>query len=142
MITVIQRVKRARIINLKETEIQRGLVVLIAFENSDIEEKFQKFINKILNLRVFEDENEKINFSVKDINGEILLVPNFTLAGYLKGNRPSFDNAMPIEKARAFFEKLKQEFLESYSRVKFGKFQSYMELEIVNDGSFTLIYSL
>jgi D-Tyr-tRNAtyr deacylase len=49
---------------------------------------------------------------------------------------------MPIERARAFFEKLKQEFLESYSRVKFGKFQSYMELEIVNDGPFTLIYSL
>jgi len=142
MIIVIQRVKKAKIINLKETEIQRGLVVLIAFENNDIEEKFQKVINKILNLRVFEDENKKINLSVKDINGEILLVPNFTLAGYLKGNRPSFDNAMPIERAREFFEKLKQEFLISYSRVKFGKFQSYMELELINDGPFTLIYSL
>ena len=142
MITVIQRVKKARIINLKETEIQRGLVVLIAFENNDIEEKFQKIINKILNLRIFEDENSKINFSVKDINGEILLVPNFTLAGYLKGNRPSFDNAMSIERAKEFFEKLKQEFLKSYSKVKFGKFQTHMELELINDGPFTIIYNL
>ncbi len=142
MITVIQRVKKARIINLKETEIQRGLVVLVAFENNDIEEKFQKFINKILNLRIFEDENNKINFSVKDINGEILLVPNFTLAGYLKGNRPSFDNAMSIEKAREFFEKLKQEFLNSYPKIKFGEFQTHMELELINDGPFTIIYSL
>ncbi len=143
MIAIIQRVKKARILNLPNTEIERGLVILISFEKNDNFEKFQKFINKMLNLRVFEDENNKMNLSLKDINGWILLVPNFTIAGSIeKGNRPSFDNALEVEKAREFFEKLKLDFLNQYRNIKFGQFQTHMEVEIVNDGPVTLIYRI
>jgi len=143
MIAVIQRVKKARIINLPDSEISKGILVLLAFEKEDNSEKFNKFINKILNLRIFEDENNKLNLSVKDINGEILLVPNFTIAGNInKGNRPSFDNAMEVEKARELFNSLKLEFLKHYNKIKFGVFQTYMEVEIINNGPITLIYSI
>ncbi|MEO0159637.1 MAG: D-aminoacyl-tRNA deacylase [candidate division WOR-3 bacterium] len=143
MIAVIQRVKKAEIRNLPNTEIERGLVVFVAFEKEDNFEKFEKFINKILNLRVFEDENNKMNLSLKDISGQLLLVSNFTIAGSLeKGNRPSFDRALEVEKAREFFEKLKQEFLKHYQNIRFGEFQAYMEVEIINDGPVTLIYRI
>lgn len=143
MKAVIQRVKRARILNLDNTEINRGIVVLIGFEKEDNEEKIKKFIKKLINLRIFEDENGKMNISLSDINGEILIVPNFTLSGDIsKGNRPSFDKAMEVEKARVFFEILKDNILKEYSRVKFGEFQSYMQVEIINDGPITLIYEI
>ncbi len=143
MIAIIQRVKKAKIINLPDSEIERGLAILISFEKDDSFEKFEKFINKMLNLRVFEDENNKMNLSLKDINGWILIVPNFTIAGSIeKGNRPSFDKALEIEKAREFFEKLKLDFLKHYQNIKFGQFQTHMEVEIVNDGPVTLIYRI
>ncbi|MCS7245888.1 MAG: D-aminoacyl-tRNA deacylase [candidate division WOR-3 bacterium] len=143
MKAVIQRVKRARILNLNNTDINKGLVVLIGFEKDDDEEKIKKFIKKLINLRIFEDENGKMNISLSDINGEILIVPNFTLSGNIsKGNRPSFDKAMEVEKARRFFEILKTNFLKEYLHVKFGEFQSYMEIEIINDGPITLIYEI
>lgn len=143
MIAVIQRVKRAKIRNLPNTEIGKGLVVLLAFEKGDFSEKFKKFINKILNLRVFEDENNKMNLCIREISGQILLISNFTIASSLeKGNRPSFDRALEVEIARDFFEKLKSEFLKHYDNIKFGEFQSYMEVEIINDGPVTLIYRI
>ncbi len=143
---VIQRVKEAsvKVEDRIIAEIGVGIVVLIGFEKGDnvkdIDEKMMYVRDKVLNLRIFEDENGKMNLSVKDIQGSILLVSNFTLAGSVrKGRRPSFDNALHPEMAKVFFERFVGFFKECELNVQSGEFGAYMQVKIVNDGPVTFI---
>lgn len=142
MKTVIQRVKSASVtIDGKlYSSVNNGLLVLYGVEKGDTDE-FSKFLaEKLLKLRIFEDENQKMNLSVKDINGEILIVSQFTLAGDVrKGTRPSFDTAMPPKEAEIMYEKFIKTVKESGLTVKTGVFGAMMEVSLINDGPVTFI---
>tara|TARA_Y100000766_G_C18763464_1_gene534610 strand:- start:472 stop:915 length:444 start_codon:yes stop_codon:yes gene_type:complete len=140
---VIQRVKSSRLYieGSLISQIKKGLVVLIGISKSDTENVIEKLVKKLLNLRVFEDENSKMNNSILDIGGEILLVSQFTLyADTGKGNRPSFINAADPKNAELlynkFLEKLKIVF---GNNIKTGRFGANMQIELVNDGPVTII---
>jgi D-tyrosyl-tRNA(Tyr) deacylase len=123
------------------SQIKKGLVVLIGISKSDSEHVIEKLVKKLLNLRVFEDENSKMNNSILDIGGEILLVSQFTLyADTSKGNRPSFINAADPKNAELLYNK----FLEKLNivfgnNIKTGRFGANMQIELVNDGPVTII---
>ena len=123
------------------SQIKKGLVVLIGISKSDTENVIEKLVKKLLNLRVFEDENSKMNNSILDIGGEILLVSQFTLyADTSKGNRPSFINAADPKNAELLYNK----FLEKLNivfgdNIKTGRFGANMQIELVNDGPVTII---
>ena len=123
------------------SQIKQGLVVLIGISKSDSENLIDKLVKKLLNLRVFEDENSKMNYSILDIEGEILLVSQFTLyADTRKGNRPSFINAADPKNAEPLYNK----FLEKLhivlgDNLKTGRFGANMQIELVNDGPVTII---
>ena len=139
---VIQRVKSASVTidgNLFSS-INNGLLVLYGVEKNDTEEFSKYLCEKMLKLRIFEDENQKMNLSVKDINGEILIVSQFTLAGDTrKGTRPSFDNAMPPQKANEMYENFVSMTKESGLTVKTGVFGAMMDVALINDGPVTFI---
>ena len=123
------------------SQIKQGLVVLIGISKSDSENVIDKLVKKLLNLRVFEDENSKMNYSILDIEGEILLVSQFTLyADTRKGNRPSFINSADPKNAEPlynkFFEKLH---IVLGDNIKTGRFGANMQIELVNDGPVTII---
>jgi D-tyrosyl-tRNA(Tyr) deacylase len=137
MKAVIQRVKYSAVYvdNQLINEINKGINVLIGFEEGDTEDKIYKMAKKIANLRIFE------NFSknVMDINGEILLIPNFTLAGITKkGTKPNFQYAMKRDIAKVFYDKILKE-LNNYVITKGGIFGADMEVIIKNDGPVSLI---
>lgn len=142
MIAVIQRVNKA-FVKVHEkliSEIKKGILVFLGIEKEDNTKDADYLINKVINLRVFEDSQGKMNFSIKDIGGEILVISEFTLtADCKKGNRPSFDKAMPPEDA----EKLYRYFIENLTKtgipVKEGSFRSFMHVSIVNEGPVTFI---
>ena len=140
---VIQRVKSASVtINEKiYSSINNGLLVLYGVEKGDTEDFSKYLCDKILKLRIFEDENEKMNLSVKDVNGEILIVSQFTLAGDTrKGTRPSFDSAMPPQEAKIMYENFVSMVRENCSlEVKTGIFGAMMDVAIINDGPVTFI---
>ena len=123
------------------SQTKQGLVVLIGISKSDSENVIDKLIKKLLNLRVFEDENSKMNYSILDIEGEILLVSQFTLyADTRKGNRPSFIDAADPKNAEHLYNK----FIERLNfilgdKLKTGKFGANMQVELVNDGPVTII---
>lgn len=123
------------------SQIKQGLVVLIGISKSDSENVIDKLVKKLLNLRVFEDENSKMHYSILDIEGEILLVSQFTLyADTKKGNRPSFINAADPKNAELLYNK----FLEKLhivlgDNIKTGRFGANMQIELVNDGPVTII---
>jgi D-tyrosyl-tRNA(Tyr) deacylase len=138
MKAVIQRVKTSsvKVENKLINKINSGLNVLIGFEKEDSEEKIKKMAKKIANMRLFGEKFEK---SVIDINGEILLIPNFTIPAITKkGTRPNFQNSMPPQKAKEFYDKMLEE-LNSYVTTKSGVFGAMMEVEILNDGPVTII---
>ncbi|NPA12090.1 MAG: D-tyrosyl-tRNA(Tyr) deacylase [Epsilonproteobacteria bacterium] len=138
MKAVIQRVKNASVSVEKEliNSINKGLVVLIGFEKEDTKEKIEKMANKIVNLRIFE---EKFSKSIKDIEGEILLIPNFTIPAITKkGTRPNFQNSMPPKEAKEFYDTMLKE-LNGKTVCKGGIFGADMVVEIINDGPVTLI---
>jgi len=138
MKAVIQRVSKAsvEIDNKLVNEINRGLCILIGFEKSDTEEKLDKMIKKIVNVRLFE---EKFSKSVIDINGEILLIPNFTIPAITKkGTRPNFQNSMPPNEAKILYEKMLKK-LNEFVNTKGGIFGADMKVEILNDGPVTII---
>lgn len=140
MKALIQRVKRASVTIENElySSIGAGLLVFVGVEKSDECENAQKLADKILKLRVFEDENEKMNFSVTDIKGEILVVSQFTLCGDCKkGTRPSFDNSAPLDKAVELYEYFTDCVKQSGLNVKTGKFRAMMDVELINDGPVT-----
>ncbi len=141
MKVVVQRSKKSKVtINNKVNgSIDKGYVLLVGFTHSDTTDIVDKMINKILNLRIFEDENNKMNLSIKDIDGSILSISQFTLyADSKKGNRPSFINAMKPDEASKLYDYFNQE-LSKYIEVNTGIFGSDMKVEIYNDGPVTII---
>lgn len=142
MKAVIQRVLKA---NLKVdgkliSEIDKGLLVFFGVGQGDDEQMLEKFATKISKLRIFEDENEKMNLSVKDVGGEILLVSQFTLYGDCShGNRPSFIMAEKPERANQLYEKMARLLREQQVPVKTGVFGADMKIDALNDGPVTII---
>ena len=141
MIALLQRVNHSKVTVDGETvgEISLGYNILLGVLKEDDETDIEKLVQKIVNLRVFSDENGKMNKSILDVKGEALVVSQFTLAGNVKkGRRPSFDNAMsPVEAKRLYEEFCLQ--LGKHIEVQTGKFGAMMEVEIINDGPVTFI---
>lgn len=142
MIALLQKVRKASVRVNDEiiSEINRGLLVMVGIQKGDTEKDSDYLVNKVINLRVFEDLRGKMNLSIRDVGGEILVVSEFTLTGDCKkGYRPSFDGAMPPEEA----EKIYRYFIESLKKtkipVKEGVFRSFMHVFIVNEGPVTFI---
>lgn len=142
MRAVVQRVSRAKVTVNGETtgEIGRGIVVLLGVGQDDTEKDIRYLSDKIINLRIFEDENGKMNVSLLDVKGEMLIVSQFTLYGDCrKGKRPSFDKAARPEIAEALYEGFVQACREYGIKVETGKFQAMMTVEIHNEGPVTLL---
>ncbi|DAB23308.1 TPA: D-tyrosyl-tRNA(Tyr) deacylase [Candidatus Gastranaerophilales bacterium HUM_21] len=142
MKAVLQRVKKASVTIDGEiySSINAGMLVLLCVEKEDTKESLDWMVNKILSLRCFEDENNKMNKSLIDINGEILAVSQFTLAADCKkGTRPSFDKAEAPEKAKAMYEQFVTKLKESNLCVKTGVFAAMMDVSLVNDGPVTFV---
>lgn len=142
MRAVIQRVKSASVRVEDEIvgEIGKGLLVLLGVSNDDSEKDASYLVEKTLNLRIFEDSDDKMNLSLLDIKGEILVVSQFTLYGDTrKGRRPSFIDAAPPEKANRLYEYFVSEVRRKLLRVETGKFQAMMEVALVNDGPVTIL---
>ena len=142
MKVVIQRVSEASVkVNNEITgEISKGLLLLVGIEENDEKEDAEWLSKKILDLRIFSDEEGKMNRSVKDINGEILCVSQFTLiADYKKGNRPSFIKAAKPEKAVPLFEYFKGLIKSSGLKTESGIFGADMKVCLLNDGPVTIV---
>lgn len=142
MRAIIQKVTRASVTVENEliSEIGNGYMVLLAVKETDDKDDLSYIKRKISNLRIFEDTEGKMNLSLKDTGGEILLVSQFTLYGDArKGNRPSFTESAGLEKANDYYEKLRDELIDEGFNVKTGKFQAHMEVSLVNDGPVTII---
>lgn len=142
MIGLIQRVKKASVTIDNElfSSINAGILVLYGVEKGDEKEKAEKIADKISKLRIFEDENGKMNKSIKDISGEVLVVSQFTLAGNCaKGTRPSFDRAELPEKANEMYEYFIKQLKNKDLPVKTGVFGAMMDVELINDGPVTFI---
>ena len=139
---VIQRVKEASVkVDDEYTgKIKKGYLVLIGVGQEDTKEEADKYIRKMINLRIFEDENGKTNLSLKDVNGELLMVSQFTLyANCKKGNRPSFIEAGEPHMAEELYEYMIQEAKKSVPVVEHGIFGADMKVSLINDGPFTII---
>jgi D-tyrosyl-tRNA(Tyr) deacylase len=122
--------------------IGMGLVILLGVTDSDSEQEVNFVADKCSSLRIFEDENEKMNLSLKDVNGEVLIISQFTLYGDTrKGNRPSFVNAALPEKANKLYEKFIERVKSNIGseKVKTGIFGAMMNVKILNDGPVTII---
>ncbi|WP_374401314.1 D-aminoacyl-tRNA deacylase [Flavobacterium sp.] len=143
MKAVIQRVSQSFVTIDAEivAEIQKGLLVLVGIEDSDSQEDISWLTSKIANLRIFPDENEVMNLSLKDINGEMIVVSQFTLhAATKKGNRPSYIKASKPEIAIPLYESfVKQMEIELGKKVQTGQFGADMKVGLVNDGPVTII---
>ena len=141
MIALVQRVSNGSVaVKSKEiASINQGLLILLGIFNEDSQDDVLKVCKKILNLRIFNDSNDKMHYNVQDVKGEILLISQFTLcANIKKGNRPSFINAMEPTKAEVLFEMMKKE-LSLYAKTKIGQFGSMMSVSLINEGPMTII---
>lgn len=141
MRVVIQRSKEASVsFNDTINSIDKGLVVLLGMTNNDTIDDIKYLVKKIVNLRIFEDSDNKMNYSVKDINGSILLVSQFTLYASCKdGNRPSFTNALNYEESNKLYELFKTELKETGINFVTGEFGADMKVSLINDGPVTII---
>lgn len=143
MRAVIQRVSKAGVTigGALKSRIDRGLLVLIGIEETDTQEDIEWLSGKICRLRVFDDADGVMNLSVTDIDGDILLVSQFTLhASTKKGNRPSYIRAARPETAIPLYEKFIQQLsIETGKEIKTGEFGAMMEVELINDGPVTII---
>lgn len=139
---VIQRVKSASVTIDEKlySSINQGLLILYGVEKNDTAEFSEYLCQKLLKLRIFEDENGKMNRSIQDINGSLLIVSQFTLAGDVrKGTRPSFDTAMPPKDAEIMYNDFVLMAKESGLEVKTGVFGAMMDVALINDGPVTFI---
>lgn len=139
---VIQRVTRASVTvdGTVTGKIDRGFLVLIGISDTDTRQTADKYIKKLLNLRIFEDENGKTNLSLKDVNGQLLLVSQFTLyADCRKGNRPSFIRAGAPDMAKELYEYMAETCKKEIPVVQTGIFGADMKVELLNDGPFTIV---
>ena len=142
MRAVLQRVARASVTVEGEVlgKIGKGFMILLGVEDADTEEITDKMADKICKLRIFEDENGKTNLALKDVNGSLLLVSQFTLyADCRKGNRPSFVKAGAPEHAKQLYEYIIEECRKECGNVQCGIFGAHMKIELVNDGPFTVV---
>ena len=140
---VLQKVKKASVSvdNKVVGTIDKGYCLLVGVHKESTEEDARYLAKKIAQARLFEDENDKINLSLKDVGGSILSVSQFTLyADTKKGNRPSFTSAAGAEKANELYEKFNEYLREEGVKVETGIFQTMMEVNIVNDGPVTIVY--
>lgn len=139
---VIQRVTKASVSVDGNTigAIRNGFVVLTGICDTDTYETADKMIHKLLHLRIFSDENGKTNLDIKSVNGELLIISQFTLyADCRKGNRPSFTNAGSPETAKQLYEYIIRKCEEEIPHVAHGSFGSHMSVSLINDGPFTVI---
>ena len=139
---LIQRVKKASVtIDGKiYSQINKGILALLGVEKGDTRDNAVKLADKIINLRIFEDENGKMNKSLKDVQGEMLIVSQFTLCGDCKkGTRPSFDKAENPELANSLYEEFVTIVKQSKIQVCTGKFGAMMDVELINDGPVTFM---
>ena len=142
MKALIQRVKNASVtIDGKlYSQIDTGILVFLGVQKGDTKENADKLSQKLVNLRIFEDENEKMNLSLKDVGGQMLVVSQFTLCGDCKkGTRPSFDNAELPQKANELYEYFVSEINKQGIDVKTGSFGAMMDVALVNDGPVTFM---
>lgn len=139
---IIQRVSNAHVNvdNKVVGKINKGFLVLIGVTHEDTKETADLLVKKLLNLRVFQDENDKMNLALKDVNGELLLVSQFTLyADCKKGNRPSFVDAAKPEYAKELYEYIIEKCKKEDYKVQTGIFGADMKVELLNDGPVTII---
>lgn len=142
MKVLIQRVKRASVTINGEiySSIEKGILALVGIEKGDTLEQVQKLAKKIANLRIFPDSNDKMNHSMIDIGGEMLVVSQFTLCGDCKkGTRPSFDRSASPDIANDLYERFVDEIRSFGIKTQTGKFAAMMDVELINDGPVTFM---
>lgn len=142
MIAVVQRVKEAKVEIEGEIsgEISQGFLVLLGGKEGDTDEDFDYLCRKISGLRIFSDDEGRMNLGLKEVNGEILLVSQFTLiADTRKGNRPSFTDSAPVDEAVKYYEKMIKALKDEGHTVETGEFGADMQVSLVNDGPVTII---
>ncbi|MCX7106845.1 MAG: D-aminoacyl-tRNA deacylase [Methylococcales bacterium] len=140
MISVIQRVTTAKVtVNNNDIgNIGIGIMALVAVEKQDTQKDAERLLARILNYRIFADDNDRMNLSLRDINGGLLIIPQFTLAADTKkGNRPSFISAASPEKGLQLFDYLQGLATLTYNKVQFGQFGVDMQVSLINDGPVT-----
>lgn len=138
---VIQRINRAKVTVNNEIigSIKKGLLVFVGVFDGDTDEIADKMISKLLKMRIFADENGKTNLDISSVNGELLIVSQFTLcADCKKGNRPSFTGAGAPDMAKAMYEYIISRCRDTVEVVEHGEFGADMQVELVNDGPFTI----
>jgi D-tyrosyl-tRNA(Tyr) deacylase len=141
VIALIQRVSNAAVLINQEKvcSIEKGLLVLLGIKSDDSVVTAQKLCDKIISLRVFDDSAGKMNLDVVSVSGEVLVVPNFTLAADTsRGNRPGFSSAMAPVKAEPLFQLFMEKLQATYPKVKQGIFGADMQVPLVNDGPITI----
>ena len=139
---VIQRVDHAWVTMKDKTvgNIKKGFLILVGISDTDTKEVADKMLKKALNLRIFDDENGKTNLSLSQVNGELLIISQFTLyANCRKGNRPSFTNAGKPDDAQAHYEYILQKTTEYCDKVESGIFGAHMQVDLSNHGPFTIL---
>lgn len=141
MRVVVQRSKESSVIidGKVNGKIDKGFVLLVGFTFGDTKEIVDKMINKIINLRIFSDSDDKLNLSLKDINGEILSISQFTLYAKLNGRRPSFTKALNYDEAKDLYDYFNEELRNLDINIETGVFGSDMNVNITNDGPVTII---
>lgn len=141
MRVVVQRSKESSVIidGKVNGKIDKGFVLLVGFTFGDTKEIVDKMINKIINLRIFSDSDDKLNLSLKDINGEILSISQFTLYAKLNGRRPSFTKVLNYDEAKDLYDYFNEELRNLNINVETGVFGSDMTVNITNDGPVTII---
>lgn len=145
MISVLQRVQHASVVVDDHTiaSIKQGLLVLVGIEKHDDQTMADKMVHRLLGYRVFPDEADKMNLCLTDINGGLLLVPQFTLAADTnKGMRPSFSSAAPPNIGQDLFEYIVEHAKSKYDHIQSGEFGADMQVNLCNDGPVTLILRL
>lgn len=139
---IVQRVSQASV-TVEDNivgEIKKGLMVLVGFEKEDTQVDYDYIANKITGLRIFEDKEGKMNLSVQDVFGGVLIIPNFTLYGDVrKGFRPSFTGSAPVPEAKHHYDAFLQRFQGYFPLVESGVFQADMKVALVNDGPVTIM---
>ena len=139
---IIQRVKEAKMfVNTKyKCEIEQGILAFVGITHDDNEKDIDYCVDKLINLRIFSDDDGKMNLSVQDVDGSLMIVSNFTIYGETrKGRRPSYTESAPADKAREIYNIFLKKLLKTRVPCETGEVQEHMDIEAINDGPITLI---